>query len=242
VLHISGYHFAICWISSQQSPENPVIVGVTLRIVKWSHAKCAWSLRGSPLQLQTSTVTPVSVQPLDDGAVALAFHCKLHKGWIADLQFLEVPTTTSHVAAGAQCPWLATASNDGALSIWNTANMQPSGAFAHLATTTSLHRGGIYSMHARQCASSIHFLTASKDAAVKQSSLQGDGAISVIREWADLHANVAKTVRWRSHHEAASGGNDRRAPKEDLRLALLQWPGCPVCFCASRSGALAAIS
>jgi WD40 repeat protein len=150
--------------------------------------------------------------------VAALHTCKLHRGWIADAQFLPALNTSEAAAASVTAlPWLGTAGNDGALTLWNTAHVHPSGAFRTLASSDSVHSSGIFSMHARSAASGQHIMTASKDASVAYSRVSSSGSIDVVRSWQDVHVGTAKSVRWRNESVAASGGCDRSVALLDVR-------------------------
>ena len=150
--------------------------------------------------------------------------CKLHRGWIADIQFLAAGNS-----APDTLPWVASASNDGSLAVWACDKINPDGALASVASTTEVHNGGIFSMHAQpRTGAAVDILKASKDASVKHSQLDQAGSFSIVRTWDDVHGGVAKSVRWRNSHTAASSGNDRHGPAQPVQ-APLHAPHSVVC-------------
>lgn len=63
-------------------------------------------------------------------------------------------------------------------------------------------------------------LTASKDASVAISSLQGSSgtaSLAAVQRYNDLHDGVVKCARWRDADTFASCGNDRRLCVVDAR-------------------------
>lgn len=152
--------------------------------------------------------------------------CQLHKSWISDAQLLapmlSQPTTDSPVdtaPGGARLPWLATACNDGSLSLWDTGNVDSSGRFSRLASDSSVHSRGIFSMHLRpQTGSDVEALTCSKDCSVALTGVRSSG-ISVLRRWDAVHGGCGKAVRWRCAGLAATAGNNR--------CCFAAWPSGP---------------
>lgn len=79
-----------------------------------------------------------------------------------------------------------------------------------------LHPGGIFSLAEH----SGRVLTASKDASVAISSLQGSSgtaSLAAVQRYNDLHDGVVKCARWRDADTFASCSNDRRLCVVDAR-------------------------
>jgi WD40 repeat protein len=168
-----------------------------------------------------------------DSEPEVALHsCKLHRGWIADIQFIAAAPTTSESAEAKSpdledAPWLISASNGGDVRIWDTSEVDAQDAFGCKASA-QLHSNGIFSMHALPDASGqqCNLLTASKDGSVKLSCLKGEGSLTVIRTWANVHdGHVVKCVRWKTENIAASSGNDRCLPPCASIFVPRSWRG-----------------
>ncbi|PSC70328.1 WD repeat-containing 32 [Micractinium conductrix] len=154
---------------------------------------------------------------------------KLHKGWIAEVQFLSAACGNASGSGGDGCGGgggllrLLTAGNDGTVGLWDLGRAAEAGGRGGLvpqclARATDLHSGGIFSLHER----GGRLLTAAKDASVAISSLgegsrAGGAALTVLHRYEDLHSGVVKCARWRDDHCFASCGNDRRLVVVDSR-------------------------
>ena len=131
--------------------------------------------------------------------------CKLHRGWISDLQFLDTP-------APAGFPWLLTASNDAEIAIWDTSRRDQRGAFQRVAFADDVHSSGVHAVHALQRGGTTALVSASKDGSVAVSAARPDGKITAVRTWeAPFGGRVAKSARWRGEHIIAAGGQERCA-------------------------------
>lgn len=152
--------------------------------------------------------------------------CQLHKSWISDAEMLPPLLSESHATSAASAciegapaamPWVLSASNGGELALWNPAHVDSRGRFSLIAEKKNVHSKGIFGMHMcpeamgqgeRRNAASIEVLSCSKDCSVALTAVKSTG-IKVVRKWEDVHAGVAKAVRWRDSQLAASAGNDR---------------------------------
>lgn len=165
---------------------------------------------------------------------------KLHKGWIADVQFLCVSqhaNTNCNISSSpqeitTQDLRFLTAGNDGWLSLWN-AGKSAIGIGGRekprcIAQDTPHGGAGIFSM------SEIGglILTSSKDFSAAVTDIDPAGGFQVLQHFEDLHNGVVKCARWKpvvrhsDDGEAsycqkpfifASCGNDRSIRITDIR-------------------------
>ncbi|GAB4817375.1 hypothetical protein N2152v2_004421 [Parachlorella kessleri] len=181
----------------------------------------------------------------DGGCLPPLLSARLHKGWVADVQFVRGPQQSdclieeSHAAAG--CPsaessgasslLLLTAGNDGTLCLWDVArsaaqgpSMQP----LQLASCKDLHSGGIFSMQevchrvltaSKDCTVAVSLLGAEGTAGSANCSSSGSTALRLLRRYEELHEGVVKCARWRDGVTFASCGNDRAICVVDTRQA-----------------------
>jgi hypothetical protein len=137
---------------------------------------------------------------------------RAHAGWVSGAALL------SH--AGAT---LLTTGNDGALCLWDV-TQQHAGAPRRVATSSVLHRGGIWSLHVplENGADTTTIWTASKDGSVVQSVVTPAGAITALRSFSGHHRGVVRAVRAAGASGgalAASGGADGGICLLDARVA-----------------------
>ncbi|KAK9830394.1 hypothetical protein WJX72_011510 [[Myrmecia] bisecta] len=166
-----------------------------------------WGIRG----IQEGTASE-DVQPL--------LSTKLHKGWISDVQFATAGSR------GGGPPLLLSASNDGSLAVWDLSKCTQQGGQAgglpqHMSEATTLHSGGIFSMHEVNG----RIVTTSKDASVAVSQLGAAGEVKLLHAYPDQHQGVVKCARWQSTHLFASCGNDGCIRIVDVRQPDQQ-PAC----------------
>ncbi|KAL4448255.1 hypothetical protein ABPG75_005474 [Micractinium tetrahymenae] len=189
-------------------------------------------------QLEAGQLAPdASLPPLLSG--------KLHRGWVAEVQLLSgagLPDTAGAAAAdsmaGAAAAGLRllTAGNDGAVCLWDVARAAEAGGRGGvvpqcLARSTSLHQGGIFSLHER----GGRILTASKDGTLAISTVSNTStaaSLAVMQRYEELHEGVVKCARWREAGAGdepsvfASCGNDRQLCVADTR----QSPSAGACL------------
>jgi hypothetical protein len=115
---------------------------------------------------------------------------RAHAGWASGAALLS---------CGSR---LLTSGNDGALCLWDLTQTQRGGSGSGgsgaprcvSTTTTALHRGGIWALHAPRDAEGVLW-TASKDGSCAQSVLTPSGSITLTRSFSGQHRGVVRAVR-----------------------------------------------
>ena len=120
--------------------------------------------------------------------VAPCLSVKAHSGWIADIQF------TQHAAAAHDTARILSVSNDKSVVLSELELDVGAGAVQNLkpvARLSSLHTGGIFSMHYQNG----EFLTCSKDGSVSLCQVS-EAKLTQLNLFDDVSDSVLKSVRW----------------------------------------------
>eukprot|EP00514_Thraustochytrium_sp_LLF1b_P009310 CAMPEP_0184545832 /NCGR_PEP_ID=MMETSP0199_2-20130426/4577_1 /TAXON_ID=1112570 /ORGANISM="Thraustochytrium sp., Strain LLF1b" /LENGTH=509 /DNA_ID=CAMNT_0026940179 /DNA_START=30 /DNA_END=1559 /DNA_ORIENTATION=- len=140
---------------------------------------------------------------------------KVAQGWVAAAQFVPA----SGVQGSTEEILAVTASNDGALALWDIGKQceQTPRKAKLVSSTNDLHHSGIFSMHIVQ----DKVCTGGKDKRVVYSTLSPSGDTTTLCEF-DTHEGVVKSVRLRDASVLASTGNDRNVHIFDARTKAKQ--------------------
>jgi WD40 repeat protein len=181
----------------------------------------------------------------DEVEVEPLLSCKLHKGWISDVQLWQNTPGSSGCSEDESHMFLLSSGNDGVVCLWDVTKTATTASELPqcLVRSEDIHDAGVYSMH---CAGTHRVLTGSKDCSVVISTFDTLGlnpntkkgstlssTFSVVQRYDNLHDGcVVKCVRWKPSISTmctngtndgdavvfASCGNDRAIRIVDTRI------------------------